>query len=137
MVTMRTNLPDYIKEAARTPYIAYNGIELISYSDGFCNGRIKIESHHKNLHGSVHGGCVYSLADTIASYAAMTEGTVVTTLNSAFNYLHPAVDTEYLYCEGKIIKSGKTVTVVRVELFDDNKKLLADGSFSCYNLRQR
>lgn len=134
---MRQDLPDYYAEAAATPYIAYNGIELVTYTDGFCKGRLRIEAHHKNLHGSVHGGCVYTLADTIACYAAMTEGTVTTTLNSAFNYFHPAMNTEYLYCEGRIIKSGKTITVVRVELYDDNNKLLADGSFSCYNLRAR
>ncbi len=134
---MRNDLPDYKKEAAITPYIVHNGIEITDYSDGFCSGRIKIEEKHKNLHGSVHGGCVFSLADTVAGYTAMTMGTVITTLNASINYLHPVMNTEYLFCEGKIIKHGKNLTIVRTELFDDNKKLLADGSFSCYVLRER
>ncbi len=131
------NLPNYIEEAARTPYIVHNGIELTSYEPGFCTAKMKIKDHHKNLHGSVHGGCVYTLADTVAGYTAMTESTVVSTLNGSVNYLHPVIDTEYLYCKGEIIKSGKTVTVVRTILTDDNGKLLADGSFSCYILRKR
>lgn len=134
---MLENLPDYIKEAADTPYIKYSGIELTEYGEGFCKARIKIEPHHLNLHGSVHGGSVFSLADTVAGYTAMTEGTVVTTLNASFNYFHPVMNTEYMICKGTIIKSGKTVTVVRTEIFDDKGKLLADGSFSCFNLRKR
>lgn len=130
-------LPDYIEEAANTPYISYNGIELTEYKKGCCTGRIKIEEHHKNLHGSVHGGCMFSLADTVAGYTAMTEGTVVTTLNASINYFHPAINTEYLYCKGETVKTGKTVTVVRTVLYDDNGNLLADGSFSCFNLRNR
>lgn len=130
-------LMNYSKEAAKTPYIAYNGIEIYDCKKGFCMGKIKIEEHHKNLHGSVHGGCMFSLADTVAGYTAMTEGTVVTTLNASINYFHPAINTEYLYCKGESVKTGKTVTVVRTTLFDDNGKVLADGSFSCFNLRNR
>ena len=134
---MINELPDFIKEASITPYIVHNGIELIEYKEGYCKASIKIEKHHKNLHGTVHGGCVFSLADTVAGYTAMTEGTIITTLNASINYLHPVADTEYLFCEGRIVKSGKTVTVVRTELFDDNGKLLADCSFSCYNPGKR
>ncbi len=134
---MKKDLPDFKLEASKAPYIAYNGIELTDYGDGFCKGRIKIEAHHKNLLGMVHGGCVFTLADSIAGYTAMTQGTVVATANASINYLYPVADSDYLICEGRIIKNGKTVTVVRTELFDDNGRLLADGSFSCYVLRQR
>ena len=134
---MIDNLPDYIAEAAITPYIAYNGIELTDYTEGTCSARLKIEAHHKNLHGSVHGGCVFTLADTVAGYTAMTEGTVITTLNASINYFLPVMNTEYLYCKGEIIKSGKTVTVVRTVLSGDNGQIFGDASFSCYNLRKR
>lgn len=132
-----TDLPDYIKEASITPYIKHNSIELTSYGKGFCEAKIKIEPYHNNLHGSVHGGCVFTLADTVAGYTAMTEGTIISTLNASVNYLHPVINTEYLFCRGEIIKSGKTVCVVRTVLTDDNGKLLADGSFSCYVLGKR
>lgn len=134
---MIKDLPDYIAEAARTPYIVYNGIEITDYGEGYCNARIKIEDHHKNLHGSVHGGCIFSLADTVAGYTAMTEGTVISTLNASINYFHPVINSEYLYCKGETVKSGKTVTVVRTVLYDDNKTVIGDASFSCYNLRKR
>lgn len=134
---MQKDLPDFKKEAAITPYIVHNDIELTDYGNGFCTGRIKIEARHKNLHGTVHGGCVFSLADTVAGYTAMTKGTIITTLNASINYLHPVIGTEYLICKGEIIKDGKTLTVVRTELFDDNGRLLADGSFSCFILGQR
>ncbi len=134
---MLKNLPDLIKEFASTPYLAHNGIELCEYSKGRCLGRIKLEPHHLNLHKTMHGGCVFSLADAIASYTAMSLGTIVTTQSGSINYLSPVKDTEYIYCEGRVIKAGRTVTVVRTELYDDSKRLLADGSFSCFVLAQR
>ena len=134
---MLENLPDLIKEFAATPYLEHNNIELCEYKEGWCRGRIKIENHHLNLHKTMHGGCVFSLADAIASYSAMTLGTIVTTQSGSINYLSPVKNTEFLYCEGKVIKAGKTVTVVRTELYDDNNKLLADGSFSCFVLAER
>lgn len=134
---MSENLPDFKKEASITPYIAYNSIEITDYKEGFCEARLKIEDHHKNLHGTVHGGCVFTLADTVAGYTAMTHKTVITTLNASINYLHPVINTEYLYCKGETVKNGKTVCVVRIEVFGDDGNIFADGSFSCYVLRNR
>ena len=134
---MIENLPDYIEEAALTPYLKHNNIELTEYGEGYCKGRIKIEEHHLNLHRTVHGGCIFSLADAVASYTAMTDGTIITTIDGNINYLHPVIDTEYLFCEGKILKSGRTVTVVRTELYNDKNRLVAEGSFSCFVLGQR
>ena len=134
---MSTNLPDYCAEVSATPYLKHNDIELIEYHKGYCKGRIRIQDFHKNLNGSVHGGCIFSLSDAVAVYTAMTDGTITTTMNASINYLFPVINTEYLYCVGKTIKSGKTVTVVRTELYDDNEKLLAEGSFSCFNVGMR
>ena len=131
------NLPDYKKEASITPYIAHNSIELTDYKEGFCEGKLKIEDHHKNLLGIVHGGCVFTLADTVAGYTAMTHGTIISTLNASINYLHPVTDTEYLYCRGETVKNGKTICVVRTEVYGDDGKVFADGSFSLYVMGSR
>ena len=128
---------DYKAEAASTPYLSHLGIELTEQKEGECTGRIKIEAYHKNLHGSVHGGCLFSLADSISCYAAMTYNTIVTTLNSSINYFHPAINTEYLYCRGVVVKNGKTVCVVRAELYGDDGQIFADASFSCFVLGKR
>ncbi len=134
---MTDSLEKLKKEVADTPYLAHIGIELTEQKNGECTGRIKIEKLHTNLHGGVHGGCMFSLADTISCYAAMTQGTIVTTLNSSINYFHPVLNTEYLYCKSKIVKNGKTVCVVRAELYGDNGQIFADASFSCFVLGNR
>ncbi|MBQ3537355.1 MAG: PaaI family thioesterase [Clostridia bacterium] len=134
---MTEGLPDYKKEASITPYIAYNGIEIKEYDEGYCIGAVKIEDHHKNLLGIVHGGCVFTLADTVAGYTGMTKGTIITTLNASINYFHPVKDTEYLYCKGEIVKDGKTVTVVRTVIYGDKGETFADASFSLYNIGMR
>ena len=85
----------------------------------------------------VHGGCAYSLADTLSGIAASTYGEYVTTLDASMNYLLPVEHTEYVYCKARVLRHGRKITVVRVELLNDEQTLLIDGSFTFYNIRKR
>ena len=53
------------------------------------------------------------------------------------NYLLPVEHTEYVYCKARVLRHGRKITVVRVELLNDEQTLLIDGSFTFYNIRKR
>lgn len=59
----------------------------------------------------MHGGCIFTLADTIGGSAALTHGVKVVTLDSTIHYLKPALHTEKLIAEAREIKYGSTVAV--------------------------
>ena len=112
------------------------GMELLEASQGYARARIRLQPHLQNIYGGMHGGCAFSLADTLAGMAASTYGGHVTTLNASVNYMRPVAETQYLYCEARVLRNGGKISVVRTELTDDDGKLLIDGSFTYYNLRK-
>lgn len=99
------DLPGFIKEV---------GMELTEIREGYCKGRIVLSKKHNNPMGTVHGGVIFSLADTVGGRAAMTYGSKVVTLNSSISYLNPAVGTEYIEAEANVVRNGKTTAVYDV-----------------------
>ena len=91
--------PGFIKEM---------GITLTELSEGYAKGRIILEKKHMNPMGTVHGGLIFALADTIGGRAAMTYGSQVVTLNSSVSFLNAAADTEYIEAEANVVRAGRT-----------------------------
>ena len=53
------------------------------------------------------------------------------------NYLLPVENTEYVYCRAKVLRHGRKVSVIRVEIYNDTETILIDGSFTYYNLGKK
>lgn len=119
---------------AHNPFACYIGMELMEITKGYARARIQLKPQFENVYGWMHGGCAFTLADTLAGVAASVYGGHVSTLDASMNYMRPVSDTEYLYCEAKVQRSGHKISVVRTELMDDGGKLLIDGSFTYYHL---
>ena len=79
--------------------------------------------------GYVHAGLTFSIGDSAAGYAALTllpEDQEVMTAEIKINLLAPA-DGELLRAEGRVVKRGKRLIVVTLEipaLKDGKKKLI-------------
>ena len=119
---------------SRNPFAAYNGMEMLQVQTGYARGRIPFAGEHENVYGGMHGGCAYTLADTLAGVAAASYGQAVTTLNASVNYMLPVKDTRYLYGEAKVQRHGSRISVVRTELSDDDGRVVIDGSFTFYTI---
>lgn len=114
------------------PFSKLIGLEILEIDDGYARGRVKLEDRLKNVHGGMHGGCPYAMADTLAGVAASTYGYYTTTIDGSMNYLRPMINTEYVYCEARVVRQGGTVGVYQTELTNDQKEVLAIGTFSYY-----
>ena len=116
-------------------YISNLGIELISLKEGYAKGKIKLKDKHLNPYGSVHGGCLYSLADTICGFAACSFGCYASTISGTMNFIKPAMNTKNIYCTATKIRQGKTVAFYNAEITNDDGEILETGSFSFYILK--
>lgn len=115
-------------------FAAFLGIRTTEIGQGKARGEMEIRPDMVNPINSVHGGCIFSLADTIGGAAAASYGTKMTTISSDMHYLLPAMDVKKLYAEANIIKHGKKICVCDVGIYDSNRTLIAKGTFSYYNL---
>lgn len=99
-------------------------------------GEMTVKDSSRNLNSSVHGGCLFTLADTIGGAAASSQGYRITTISGNIEYLAPAMGTDKLYCRAEIVKAGKRVIVCEVKIYDDKKKLLVIGLFEYTTLKE-
>ena len=118
----------------KSEYIKELGIVVTEISGGRATGKVPLDKKHLNPGGTMHGGCLYSLADTVAGSLAYSMGADVVTVEGGLHFLEAAKDTEWVYCEAIVKRAGKCLVVVDVELKDDNKKLLDCGTFTYFRM---
>ena len=108
---------------------AHNNIELTRVDEDYAEGVLHVKPESLNYIGAVHGGCLAILADTIAGVAACSRGRGCVTVNYAFNFLRQARGGT-IKCVATPVKVGKTLSVFRVELTDDEGTLVSAGDFT-------
>lgn len=111
------------------------GISIIEMKRGFARGRLEVTKKLKNPIGSVHGGCLYTLADVVCGAAASSYGFQVTTLDSSFHYLRAGLEkTEVLYGTADVVKHGKRIIVLETKIADQTGRVLCTGTFTYMSL---
>lgn len=130
-------MEDYQKILDRNPFAGMLQMEVLEVSEGMVRAKLPFQKELTNIYGDLHGGALYSAADTICGIAASTYGYYVTTVNGSIQYLKAGRNTAYVICEGKVIKPGKNLSVVDFTAVDDKGMLLNTGTFTFYNLREK
>lgn len=100
-------------------FIELLGIRIVDIDEGYCKGEMLIESKHLNPLGTVHGGCLYTIADTVGGFAAATLGMAGPTLSGNMYFLRPTMGIKHLTCEGRVIKNGKRIRVAETIIYGD------------------
>lgn len=112
-------------------FAGVNNITVTKVGEDCAEGELTVTEHSLNVHGIVHGGCLATLADTVAGSAAASRGHPCVTLNYGMNFLAPAVGTK-IKCIATPEKVGRTVCVYHCLLTDDNGTHVATGNFTFF-----
>lgn len=112
-------------------YARHSGVRVTKIAPDYCEGELTITPDLCNYLGIVHGGCLATLADTVAGIAACSSGRGTVTLNYGFSFLRQASGT-VIKCVAEAEKVGKKVSVFRCSLFDDKEELVASGQFTFF-----
>jgi uncharacterized protein (TIGR00369 family) len=136
---------DIKQNFARQSIMAFIGAELSLIDPGVVEINLPYRKDLTQQHGYLHAGIVTTIADSAAGYAAyslMPAGSEVLSVEFKVNFLRPAKGAAFL-ARGEIIKAGKTLTVVRADVFgisETGKKELAamlQGTMFCVTRNQR
>ena len=112
------------------------GMVLTPPETGHVQGRLELKPWMKNPIGSVHGGVLFSFADTSSGASVVTYGHSVTTVDGSIDYLAPALTSTTLFSDARVIKHGRTLSVVECSITDETGKLLARTHMTFYNLTE-
>ncbi|MDD7463403.1 MAG: PaaI family thioesterase [Anaerococcus sp.] len=113
------------------------GVELIKIENREGYARVKITEESLNAIGSVHGGLLMTLADTVCgNLISNVSGRIATTAQANLNFLNPCLDSDYIYAKAKIIKEGKNLSTVEADITDDDGKLIASARFVFFHFNK-
>ncbi len=101
--------------------------------DGSIMSKTEILPMHMNGSGHIHGGALFTIADSTGGANARRFADHVTTLDSDFHFL-VSKTTRYLYGTAELIRNGGSVIVLRVSIKDDIGEKFAEGTFTYYKL---
>ena len=103
---------------SRQGAMALIGAELSRLGPGECEIRLPYRPELSQQHGYFHGGIIGTIADSAGGYAAFTlmpADSSVLTVEYKMNLLAPG-DGDALIARGRVLKSGRSLVVVRVDV---------------------
>lgn len=118
----------------RSGFIRLLSIRLIELDKDHAKGVMPFDSKYCNPYGSMHGGCIYALADTVTGTLADTAGCDVTTVEGGMNFLEPVADTQNVYCIAEMKKCGRHLITVEAKITGDSGRLLGCGLFTFFRM---
>jgi acyl-CoA thioesterase len=109
---------------AKDAYAAEAGIELITVSMGAAKVKMEIRDRHKNSHGTVHGGAIFTLADTAFALASNSHGIPAAAINAHISYVKSA-SSGSLFAEAEEFSLNPKIATYIVHVTDQNGDRIA------------
>ncbi len=105
-------------------YARENGIELLHVGKGVAGVRMAIQEKHINSHGTVHGGAIFTLADTAFALASNSHGIPASAINAHISYMK-AARSGTLRAEAREFALNPRLASYTVEVTDDAGEKIA------------
>jgi uncharacterized protein (TIGR00369 family) len=136
--SFRPSDPQYEKRVresfARQGAMVHLGATMASVEPGRCEVELPFRPELSQQHGYFHAGVVSAIVDSAGGYAALTlfdEGSEVLTVEFKINLIAPA-DGERLIAKGRVVRSGRTLTVCTGEV----RSIRGDTHKTCAIMQQ-
>ena len=114
-------------------FLQSNDMRVTEVRQGYAKVEMIIDEQILNIHGFVHGGALFSLADTVAGAASFATGRDSVTLTGTINYIKPGRGGKLLGIAQEISR-GRTTGVYEVFIFNDRNTLLSRATFTMFFL---
>jgi len=115
------------------------GLQFVKCEGGQSRCTLEVEPRLLNPHGVVHGGVLYSMADTGmggAMYTVMEKEELCATIEIKIVYFK-AVRSGTLVCDTRIISRGRRVAALESEITSDGRLVAkASGTFSVFRAKE-
>jgi acyl-CoA thioesterase len=100
------------------------GVELLEVAPGRARVMMKVQKSHLNSHGTVHGGALFTLADTAFALASNSHGIPAAAINAHISYMKAAKDGT-LYAEAEEFALNPKLASYTIRVTDGDGERIA------------
>ncbi|MBY8986851.1 MAG: PaaI family thioesterase [Candidatus Lokiarchaeota archaeon] len=120
------------------PFGELIGLKFTKLEKGYSQCTLEVVDKLLNPHKVVHGGVLYSMADTgmgAAAYTNLGKNELCATIEIKINYFK-AVKAGKLTCNTKVIHQGKKIVTMDSEILNDEQFVAkAIGTYSIFEIK--
>ncbi len=138
MPKMHDLIQSVLRGELLVPVAQLVGFRLLSAEGGQAVWELEAGPQHANPMGTVHGGVLCDIADAamgMALASQLGEGETFATLELKINFLKPFWNGR-LRAVGRVVRPGRTISLVECDVLDDQERLVARASSTCMTLRR-
>ena len=114
--------------AETEPIASFLKMQLLELSPGYAKVAIKIIPEHQNFNGLVFGGIAMAVADQAFAYAvnSVSRPSIASQFN--MHFIAAAKVGDELIAEGRLVKSGRRVSIAEMTVTNQDGKLIAKAT---------
>jgi acyl-CoA thioesterase len=128
-----------LKSEGFHPFGDLIGLNFSKCENGYSECSLVVNEKLLNPHGVVHGGVIYSMADTGmggALYSVLEDDESCATIEIKINYFTP-VKSGVLVCRTRVIHKSKRIAVMESEISCGNSLIAkAIGTYSIFKIKR-
>lgn len=109
------------------PFYRLLGLEVVHFTEGTSEVRLRWQEALGNLSGSVHGGALMALGDVgtaFAIFSLLPARTTLVTVNLTMSFLAASRGTD-LICRGRAVRVGRQIATGEARIEDGAGTLVA------------
>jgi acyl-CoA thioesterase len=122
------NVAELLVEASNEPIASFLNMKLLELQPGYSKVTIKVLPEHENFNGVTFGGIIMAVADQAFGYAvnSMSRPNVASQFN--IHFIAPARAGDELIAEGRVVHSGRKVSIAEMTVTNQDGKLIAKAT---------
>ena len=110
-----------------------NGMQIDELGEDWCVCSMTLTENHRNAYGGVMGGVIFTLADYALAVTANQIHYLSVAQQVSINYLS-APKGQRLTARSRCVKSGKSTTVINVDVSDETGRQIAQFTGTAFKL---
>ncbi len=110
------------------PIASFLKMRLLELSPGYAKVAMKVRPEHQNFHGMTFGGIVMAIADQAFAYTVNSVDFPSVASQFNIHFIAAAKVGDELIAEGRLMKSGKRVSIAEMTVTNHEGKLIAKAT---------
>jgi len=109
----------------RDAFTRWLGLEVIEHREGYCKLHYRVKDVMLNGFGIIHGGVLFSAADSAFAFACNSHGNITVALDVTISFIRSAVAGELLTVEAVEVHLGNKVGIYDIRTTNEKGELVA------------